>query len=455
MAISSRISRPCFIVLFSIILLLTRIASLMGQAENAQIHILTIDGIISPISSRYLIREIDRAHKDKSQAVILILNTPGGLESSTRDMTRAMLNAPIPVVVFVAPGGAHAASAGMFITLAGHIAAMAPGTNIGAAHPVALDQREQAQNPDDPVRSKIVEDVAALARSIAVSRGRNATWAENAVRKSVSITAEEALDAKVIDLVAKDLPELLEKIDGRTVTLPDRSHTLKTRETQHKLVPMNLPERILQAITNPNVAYMLMTIAMIGIIAELYNPGTFFPGITGLISLLLALSALGSLPLSWAGLALLLLGIILMVLELYTEGLGILGVLGLIGFVLGSLFLYQPLEPVSPTLPKVEVNRWLIFFVAALLFLLITLILRSVLRIRKAPPAMGRQLMIGKQGVVTSELKPKGVVSIEGEHWSAIDMDQPEHGATLGVGHRVQVVGMEGLTLKVKSLDDA
>lgn len=453
MAISSRTCRPLFILLISVFIFLNRAPRLFGQTDKSLIHILTIDGIISPISSRYLIREIGRAYQDQCHAVILMLNTPGGLESSTREMTQALLNAPIPVVVFVAPGGAHAASAGMFITLAGHVAAMAPGTNIGAAHPVALGQQEQTGSPDDPARNKIVEDVAALARSIAVSRGRNATWAETAVRKSVSITAEEALDAKVIDLVAKDLADLLEKLDGRSVPLPDRTLTLQTRQANHKMVPMNLAERILQAVTNPNVAYLLMTVAMIGIIAELYNPGSFFPGITGLISLVLALSALGSLPLSWAGLALLVLGLILLVSDLYTEGIGILAVLGLIGFVLGSLLLYQPMTPVSPTLPVVEVNRWFVLIVAILIILFFLLVLRSVNKVRKSPIATGQQLMIGKPGKVTSELKPKGIVNVEGELWSAIYIGDNDHGTSLAVGQPIQVVGMEGVTLKVKRMN--
>jgi len=227
--------------------------------------------------------------------------------------------------------------------------------------------------------------------------------------------------------------------------------TLRTSQVQQEHVPMNIAERVLQAVTDPNVAYLLMTIALIGIIAELYNPGALFPGITGVISLVLALSALGSLPLNWAGLALIVLGIVFLAVDLYTDGMGILAVFGLIGFVLGSLFLYQPLTPVSPVMATVEVSRWLILLIVIFIFSFFVFVLGALLKVRRTPIAMGSKLMIGKNGVVKSTLSPKGIIKIDGEEWSAIiDQKGSGHDIELPIGSYIEVVGMEGLVLKVR-----
>ena len=415
-------------------------ARVAGQA-NGEVRLLTIDGVINPLTAQYLERGLREGAEAQAEAVVVRLNTPGGLESSTREMTQAMLASSVPVVVYVTPPGARAASAGMFITIAAHVAAMAPGTNIGAAHPVGLGGQT------DPVMAeKLVNDTAAPARAIATARGRNAEWAERAVRESVSITAEEAVEEGVIDLMAGDLQELLLQMDGRQVVTTAGEVTLRTAEARVIDSPMNLPERILHVLADPNIAYILFTIGVIGVIAELYNPGTLFPGIVGGISLILAFTAFGNLPINWAGVLLMLLAIGLFVGELYTEGIGILAVGGLIAFVLGSLMLFSPLTPTSPTMPDIRVSRWLIAAVAFGIAGFFLLVLRAVFEARRAPVATGTQILIGHSGVATSDLSPSGTVRVESEIWSAVS-----ESGFIATGEQIEVVGVEGVTLKVKN----
>lgn len=411
-------------------------------AEGGEVYLLTVDGTITPLTAEYLKRGLREGADARAEAVVVRLNTPGGLESAMREIVQGMLNSPVPVVVYVAPAGARAASAGMFITLAAHVAAMAPGTNIGAAHPVGLG------GETDPVMAeKLTNDAAALARSIAAARGRNAAWAEQAVRESVSITAEEALDQGVVDLVAGDLPEVLGRIDGRRVTTAAGEVTLQTAQVRVVERPMSLPERIVQTITDPNIAYILFLLGTIGLIAELYNPGSLFPGITGAISLILALVAFGSLPINWAGVLLILLALGLFIAELNTEGIGILAVGGLLAFVLGSLMLYTPLTPTSPAMPEIRVSPWLIGSMAALVGAFFILVLRALLEARRAPVITGPQVLVGHTGTAVSDLAPEGSVRVDSEIWSAV----AEVG-TVRAGQRVLVTGVEGVTLRVMGL---
>ncbi len=409
-------------------------------AAGGEVRLLVIDGVINSLTARYLKRELRRAAEEGIEATVLRLNTPGGLESATRAMAETMLNARVPVVVYVAPAGARAASAGMFITLAAHVAAMAPATNIGAAHPVGLGGGQA----NAALEAKLVNDAAALARAIAVARGRNAAWAERAVRESVSITAAEALKLDVINLVAADLAELLRRIDGREVKTAAGVVTLETAAARIVERQMSLPERILQTIADPNIAYILFTIGVIGLIAELYNPGMLFPGIAGAIALLLALAAFGSLPISWAAVLLLLLAIALFVAELFTEGLGILGVGGIVAFVLGSLMLYTPLTPKSPAMPDVQVSPWVIAAMTAVFAGFFFLVLRALFRARHAPLAAGIEALVGRIGVAVSDLTPAGTVQLDSEKWSAVAED-----AIIRAGEKVTVVGVEGVTLRV------
>lgn len=427
--------------------------SLAQGDAPATVHELVIDGVITPLTARYLDREVEVAAHKGAAAVVLRLDTPGGLESSMRDMVQTMFAAPLPIAIYVAPSGARAASAGMFLTIAAHVAAMAPGTNIGAAHPVALGEQQAAkeEGEEDPRIAKAVHDAAALARTVATERGRNAAWAEKAVRESVSITADEARRLNVVDLLAGDRDELLRLLDGRKVRLATGDVTLKTAGARVVEAPMSLAERLLQAITDPNIAYLLLSLGFIGLIAELYNPGMMFPGLTGVISLIVAFTALGSLPLNWAGLALVALGLVLLALDLQTEGLGILAAFGLVAFVLGSLILYRPFEPVSPALPAVRVHPGLIAAIAAAFSAFFFFVVRAVLQVRRLPVATGVEALVGRSGTAISDLAPRGTVKIEGERWTAI-VDRRGAREAVRVGTPVRVTGVEGVTLKVEPL---
>jgi membrane-bound serine protease (ClpP class) len=410
-----------------------------GQPAGA-VHVITIDGVINPMSANYLERGLRQSREAGAQAVVLRLNTPGGLESSMREMTQAMLASPVPVVVFVTPAGGRAASAGMFITIAGHVAAMEPGTNIGAAHPVGM-----GGEIDEVSAAKITNDAAALARSLATIRDRNAEWAEQAVRESVSITAEEAVQQNVVDLTATSLEDLLAQIDGREVTTPTGQVTLRTADAPVVELTMTVPERILQVITDPNIAFILLTVGAIGIIAELYNPGALFPGVTGALALVLAFVALGNLPVNWAGAGLIIFAIFLLVVDLYTEGVGLLSLGALAAFVLGGLMLYEPFSPTSPAMPDLQVNRWLLASTVAVGVGFVAFAGRAVLRARRRQATTGAEGLVGQVGLAVTELSPEGLVLAEGERWNAIAEDGP-----IPARARVVVVKMEGLTLRVK-----
>jgi membrane-bound serine protease (ClpP class) len=429
-----------------VLALLLTVGSGAAAAQDAPgapadgVYVITIDGIINPMSANYLERGLRQSREAGAQAVVLKLNTPGGLESSMRQMTQAMLASPIPVIVYVTPAGGRAASAGMFITIAGHVAAMEPGTNIGAAHPVGM-----GGEIDEVSAAKITNDAAALARSLATIRERNAEWAEQAVRESVSITAEEAVQQNVVDLTAANLEDLLTQIDGRVLRTPAGEVTLRTAGAPVVDLGMTVPERILQAITDPNIAFILLTIGAIGIIAELYNPGTLFPGVTGALALVLAFVALGNLPVNWAGAGLILFAVVLLVVDIYTEGIGLLALGALVAFVLGALMLYEPFTPTSPAMPDLQVNRGLIAVTAALGAGFVMFAGRAVLRTRRKQATTGAEGLVGHVGVALTELSPEGLVRAEGERWNALSEEGP-----IEAGARVVVVGMDGLTLRVK-----
>ncbi|MGH7334705.1 MAG: NfeD family protein, partial [Candidatus Rokuibacteriota bacterium] len=307
------------------------VAGAAAQGGSA-VATLTIDGVISPVTVRLVESAIERARAEGARALVIQLDTPGGLEKSMRLIAQRILNAEVPVVVYVAPTGARAASAGVFITLAAHVAAMAPATNIGAAHPVAV-----GGNVDKESLRKIANDAAAFVRTIAAERGRNADWAEKAVRQSVSITEREALRLRVIDVVAESLPDLLEKIDGRTVKTSRGPVTLATRGAVVRPIEIGYRDRFLAIITDPNVAYVLMMLGVLGLFFELSNPGVIAPGVIGGISLILAFYAFQSLPINFAGLLLIGLGVVLLVAEIKIVSHGVLAIGGVIAMALGSV----------------------------------------------------------------------------------------------------------------------
>ncbi|HEY8477731.1 MAG TPA: nodulation protein NfeD [Chloroflexota bacterium] len=424
----------------ALLLALGLLGSKAAQAAVGEVRLLTVDGVIGPLTAQYVTREIQEASQARAAAVVVRLDTPGGLDQSMRAITQAMLNAPVPVVVYVAPPGARAASAGMFVTIAAHVAAMAPGTNIGAAHPVGI-----GGETGEVMESKAVNDAAALARAIAVARDRNASWAERAVRESVSITAEEALEQNVVDLIAEDLPTLLERIDGRTVPTTAGPVVLRTAGAPVVERPLSLLERIVQTITDPNIAYLLFTVGMIGIVAELYNPGSLVPGIAGAIALILAFVAFGNLPINWAGVLLLLLAVGLFVGELYTAGVGVLGVGGVVAFVLGSLLLFTPFTPPSPATPRLRVDPWLVALLSGVVAGLVLFVLRAVRQTRQVPVSIGPEALVGRVGLATTDLAPVGVVRVDSETWSAEALDPP-----VAAGESVEVVAVQGVTLYVK-----
>jgi len=397
------------------------------------VSLLEIEGVISPVTLRLVGAAIDRAQAEGSEALIIQLDTPGGLERSMRSIVQQLLKAEVPVVVYVAPTGARAASAGVFITMAAHVAAMAPATNIGAAHPVAL-----GGGADKESMKKIENDAAAFIRTVALERGRNAEWAEKAVRQSVAITEREAVRLNVVDLIAESIPDLLQKIEGRTVKTAKGKVTLQTRTAVVKPIEIGFRDRVLNVITDPNIAYVLMMVGMIGVIAELYNPGAIFPGVIGGISLILAFFAFQSLPLNYAGLLLILLGIGLMVAEIKIVSHGILGVGGVIALLLGSLMLFEA--------PEVgfRVSWWVLLPTVGATAGTFLIVVAAGVRALGRRPMLGVSGLVGQVGVARSRLAPEGQVNVQGEIWRAIAGGEP-----IAEGEPVRIVDVQGLTLKV------
>jgi membrane-bound serine protease (ClpP class) len=404
-----------------------------GLAATAPVDLIRIDGAITPVTVRLIAGAVERAQAERAAALVLQLDTPGGLERSMRSIVQTILNAEIPIIVYVAPTGARAASAGVFITMAAHVAAMAPATNIGAAHPVAV-----GGNADKETLKKIENDAAAFARSIAADRGRNADWAEKAVRSSVSATEREAVRLKVVDVVAESVPDLMAKVHGRTVKTVRGPVTLSTRDAVVKPIEVRFRDRFLALITDPNVAYVLMMIGMLGLFFELSNPGVILPGVIGGISLILAFFAFQSLPINWAGLLLILFGVVLLIAEIKVVSHGVLTIGGVIAMVLGSFMLYEAPETgfrISwlVILPTVGATAGLVAWVVS-----------AGLRALYRRPSTGPGDMIGRTGVARMPLAPEGQVQVEGELWRAVVDDGP-----VAAGEPVRVTAVEGLTLRV------
>ncbi|MCZ7543306.1 MAG: nodulation protein NfeD [Anaerolineae bacterium] len=384
---------------------------------------------------------INEAADQNARLVVVQIDTPGGLDSSMREITQAILASPVPVAVYVTPAGARAASAGLFILLAGHIAAMSPSTNTGAAHPVGL-----GGDVDETAANKAVNDAAATIRTLAEQHNRNAAWAEQAVRESVSITEKEALELNVIDLVATSLEDLLRQLDGQTVETTAGSLSLQVSDAPRHSVSMNFAEQFLHVLSDPNIAYILLSIGSIGILAELYNPGALFPGITGAIALILAFFSLGNLPTNWAGVALVGLAAVLLVAELNTDGTGVLGAGAVVAFVLGGLILFRPFLPASPVLPDLHVDPRLIGATTVGIAGFVLLVVRQVVRSRKAPLLTGHEQFIGQIGRVHQDLRPNGRVRFQGQLWYA----RAHAGEEIAAGQDVRIVEVDGLTLVVE-----
>ncbi|MDZ4230823.1 MAG: hypothetical protein U1B77_03290, partial [Dehalococcoidales bacterium] len=358
-------------ILMLLSLLTVALVAVEAQAATPAIDVLTVKGAINPVVADYIKRGIAHAEETNATAVIIQLDTPGGLDTSMRDIVQDIVSARVPVVVYVAPSGARAASAGVFITVAAHVAAMAPNTAIGAAHPVSIGaEGESAMS--EVMEGKVVNDAAAYIRSIAEAHGRNMEWAEQAVRESVSATEQEALELNVIDMVAPDLPSLISRLDGHQVTmLGGTTVTLETQTAVINHLSMNTIEDFLYVISDPNIAYLLLSLAMLGLFVEISNPGLIFPGIIGAIALLLAFFSLGMLPVNYAGVLLIVLAFALFIAEVFTSSFGLFTGGGLVALVLGSLILFKGG-------PLFRVNPWLIASIAAFLTALFTLIVSQV-----------------------------------------------------------------------------
>jgi membrane-bound serine protease (ClpP class) len=421
-------ARACLVLLFALL-----VVPAVASAAPAPVATIEIEGVISPVTLRLVGIAIDRAQAERAQALVIQLDTPGGLERSMRAIVQRMMNAEVPVVVYVAPTGARAASAGVFITMAAHVAAMAPATNIGAASPVAL-----GGGADKTMMKKVENDAAAFIRTVALERGRNADWAEKAVREAVAITEREALKLKVIDLIADSIPDLLEKIDGRTVKLPKGTVTLATKGAPVRPIEIGFRDRFLNIITDPNVAYVLMMLGMLGLFFELSNPGVILPGVIGGISLILAFFAFQSLPINYAGLLLILFGIVLLVAEIKIVSHGILAIGGMVSMSLGSLMLFD-----SPEV-GFRVSWWVIAPTVGATAGLFLFVVAAGVRALGRPPATGAEGLVGKTATVRERLGPEGQVMVSGEIWRAVAEGEP-----LEPGAQVRIVAVDGLTLRV------
>jgi membrane-bound serine protease (ClpP class) len=422
------------------LLLLAILAGAATPATAAQpVSLIDLDGAITPITDRLLTMAVDRAQADGAQALVVQLNTPGGLERSMRTMAQTILNAGIPVIVYVAPTGARAASAGVFITMAAHVAAMAPATNIGAAHPVTAGGGDMGKE----MSKKVANDAAAFARSLAAERGRNVDWAEKAVRSSVSVTEREAVKLKVVDLVADNLQDLLAKVDGRVVKTARGTVTLQTRDAPIKRIEIRFRDRFLALITDPNIAYILMMVGMLGIFFELQNPGVVLPGVIGGIALILAFFAFQSLPINWAGVLLILFGVALLIAEIKIASHGVLTIGGVISMVLGSFMLYDA--------PEVGFRvSWAVIVptVGATAGLFVWAVSAGVRAMRR-PAVTGAAGMVGRVAVARGNLGPEGHVNVDGEIWRAV-----AEGGAIPAGEKVRVTAVDGLTLTVSRAGD-
>lgn len=458
---TSRAARGAILLLAPALLALAAVAAPLhaeiARAPSAArpVMVIGVKGAIGVGTAEYVARTIERARQADARLVVIRLDTPGGLVSATREIISAMLASPVPVAVFVGPAGARAASAGTYMMYAAHVAAMAPGTHLGAATPITMgsplpardaDKEKDKKKGDDKdnmtaSERKSVNDAVAYLRALAELRGRNADWAERAVRTAETLTSAAALKENVVDLIAGDVPDLLRKIDGRTVSVAGSERRLETKDAPTVAIEPDWRIKIMSVIGDPTIAYLLLLIGFYGIIFEFWNPGSFAPGVIGGVSLLLALGGLSVLPVSYAGLALVVLGVALLAAEAFTPGVGALGIGGLVAFVAGSVLLFDPDAARGVDFAV----AWPVIAGAALASALFFVFgLGMALRSRRRPVVSGRESMIGSPGVVVRWEGGRGAVRVQGEVWSA------RAASAFAAGDRVRIVGLQGLTVTVE-----
>jgi len=431
------LKRSIVIILITLFCLFPLAIAIHGNSEEKEpVFLIEVDGIINPVTAKFIMDSIDQAAQQGGQCLIIELDTPGGLMESMRIIVKKMLSSTIPIIVYVAPRGARAASAGVFITLSAHIAVMAPSTHIGAAHPVSLGEGKESKT----MAEKIVNDTVSYVKTIAKTRGRNVDWAEKAVRKSVSITEEEAVKLNVVDFISPDIQDLLTKIDGKVVKLDGSTRTLLTKGIQPRSMQMSWRYRLLDIISNPSIAYILLMLGIYGIFFELQSPGAILPGVVGGIFLILAFYALHMLPINYAGLALIFFGIILFIAEIKVVSHGLLTVGGVISLLLGSMMLIETTADymrisLSVIIPAVLVSAGFFTFAIA-----------KAIKARLTKPTTGMEGLIGEVGIAATSMAPEGKISIHGEFWNAVSEQNIEK------GEKVQVIGVVNLKLEVKKI---
>ena len=408
-----------------------------GSAGTPSIRVVAVNGAINPVTTDYLRKNLAEAARLQESLVLIEMDTPGGLDTAMREIIKDIFASPIPVAVFVTPSGARAASAGAIIGLSADVLAMSPGTNIGAAHPVSLGEK-----PDQAMMDKVLNDAEAYVEGVARKRGRNVEAAKSMVRSSTSLSAEKALSGKVADLLAVSREDLLSKLDGRAIDREGKTIVLRLAGVRAELHEMNARQRILDAISNPNVAYMLMMVGFLGIFFELANPGVILPGVIGGISLLLAFFALQTLPVNYAGILLIIFALILFIAEIQIVSNGVLSIGGLIALVLGSLLLFESPEP------YLRISWRVIIPTVLTTFMFFMVVVAKGVRIHRQKPISGQEGMVGATGIADSDLAPEGKVFVWGEYWDAWS-EEP-----IDQGDKVSVTAVEGMRLKVRKLKD-
>ncbi|MDY6862342.1 MAG: nodulation protein NfeD [Thermodesulfobacteriota bacterium] len=420
--------------------LLLFLLSLLLYTDNifaGRITVIEVEKVINPVVAEFISQSIDRSVKDEDICFIIRLDTPGGLDSSMRDIAKKILNSPVPIVVYVSPSGARAASAGVIITMAANIAAMAPGTNIGAAHPVAMGQTKM----DETMSEKVENDAAAYIESIAHKRGRNAKWAVKAVRESASITEKEALKKNVIDIIATNIDDLLRNIDGREVETPQGKKIILTKNVDVSYKDMAVRQKILYVISRPEIALYLLMLGLAGLYFELSHPGVIFPGVIGAICLILAFYSLQTLPTNYAGILLILLSLILFIAEIKVTSYGLLSLGGVVSLVLGSLLLFDsPIPYLRPSLYTIG------YTVLLTSFFFLTIVALAV-RAYRSKPTTGKEGLVGLEGEAVSRISPYGKIFAHGEYWNAYS-DTP-----VEKGERVKIIEVRDLKLRVEKIE--